>query len=59
LKKISTGESSSNNVTSNADHDANLLTALDREDMLMSLERLRGENQELSSMLELMKRQVS
>lgn len=58
LKKLSSGEFNSNNVSSNSDHDAELLAALDREDLTMELERLRGENQELLATIELMKRQA-
>ncbi len=58
LKKMSTGDHHSNNVTSNTDHDAELLAALDREDLTMSLERIKGENQELVATIELMKRQA-
>jgi hypothetical protein len=58
LKNLSKGDNNSNNVTSNTDHDAELLAALDREDLTMELERLRGENQEHLANIDLIKRQA-
>jgi DNA repair exonuclease SbcCD ATPase subunit len=42
---------------SDDDNDDRLMAALDKEDMIMDLERLRAENQELTATLDLLKRQ--
>lgn len=63
LKKVRSPDSSVGSNESDLsesrlqDDDDKLLAALDKEDMIMDLERLRAENQELAATLDLVKRQ--
>ncbi|KAL0486517.1 golgin subfamily A member [Acrasis kona] len=63
LESSNGGDSKNQNSSSSASstlddfHDSELLAALDREDLNMDLDRLRGENQELLATIDLLKRQ--
>jgi len=55
--KKSENEGQEPKASASVDDDTDLMSALDREDMQIDLENIKGENQELQSQIELMKKQ--